>query len=44
VEVKEMEISGNVKEEFNVEALSNGVYHYMVTIGGQVLKGKIVKE
>ena len=44
VEVKEMEISGNVKEEFNVEALSNGVYNYMVTIGGQVLKGKIVKE
>ena len=44
VEVKNIEISGNVKEEFNVESLANGVYHYMVTIGGQILKGKIVKE
>jgi hypothetical protein len=44
VEVKEIEISGNVKEEINVESLANGIYHYMVTIGGQVLKGKIVKE
>lgn len=44
IEVKEIEISGNVKEEFNVESLAGGIYHYSVTIGGQVIKGKIVKE
>jgi hypothetical protein len=42
--MKDIELSGNAKEEFNVDSLSNGVYNYVVTIGKQVLKGKIVKQ